>query len=400
MACVLLALASPALVSADTVWLQSGQATKALERPNVKVEKLENGILSFRSTQSDRVTERPVDEVVRIAADGEPVFTQAEEAFSASRWDQAATGYQKAAASSNKQWVKDRAGLRLVAAAEKSGKFPTAVAGWLTLTARDPALAAKYKPQIPAGAKAGSLDSAVAEIDRALNDARLTEDQRQSLLAFQLEVARANGDVKKAQAIGNRLSGATSPAPAPAAAPGGGSVAAPAATGAGAGPAGTNAALALQLAFLALDQKQYQQAEAEINKAAAAIVDPEQQVEALYALAECRAGLARDDPAALKDAALAYMRAVARAKSGRVASPRLPEALLKTAAIQERLNAPREALLLYNQVIEEFKGTDAAARAAQAADRLGKSNKAGGAAGSSPAARGDYQEIRQDNPDR
>ena len=51
----------PALASADTVWLRSGQATNALERPNVKVEKLENGILHFRSSQSDRVTERPLE---------------------------------------------------------------------------------------------------------------------------------------------------------------------------------------------------------------------------------------------------------------------------------------------------------------------------------------------------
>jgi len=380
----MLVLAFPPLVSADTVWLRSGQATNALERPNVKVEKLENGILSFRSSQSDRVTDRPVDEVVRIAADGEPALTQAEEAFAAQRWDQAATAYQKAAASSSKQWVKDRAGLRLVAAAEKSGKFPTAVAGWITLMARDPALASKYKPQVPAGAKAGSLDSAVAELDRALGDARLNEEQRQSLLSFQLEVARANGDVKKAQAIGNKLSGTASAAPVPAPTPG----AAPAGGGGGGGtapagtsgaPAGPNPALALQLAFLALDQKQYQQAETEINKAAAAIVDPEQQVDALYALAECRAGLAKDDPAALKDAALAYMRVVARGKSARIASPRVAESLLKTAAIQERLNAPREALLLYNQVVEEFKGTDAATRAAQAASRLGKADKSGGA---------------------
>jgi len=188
--------------------------------------------------------------------------------------------------------------------------------------------------------------------------------------------------VKKAQAIGNRLTGAASAAPVaaptPSAAPaGGGGGAAPAGTGGA--PAGPNPALALQLAFLALDQKQYQQAETEINKAAAAIVDPEQQVDALYALAECRAGLAKDDPAALKDAALAYMRVVARGKSARVASPRVAEALLKTAAIQERLNAPREALLLYNQVVEEFKGTDAATRAAQGASRLGKSDKSGGA---------------------
>src|SRR3990170_1184866 len=73
----------PALARADTVWLRSGTAANALERPNVKVEKIEDGLLFFRSAQSDRVTERPLEEVLRILTDGEPVFNAAEEAFAA-----------------------------------------------------------------------------------------------------------------------------------------------------------------------------------------------------------------------------------------------------------------------------------------------------------------------------
>ena len=64
-----MALCTTAL--ADTVWLRSGQATNALERPNVKVEKIENGVVHFRSETSDRVTERPMEEVVRISIEGE-----------------------------------------------------------------------------------------------------------------------------------------------------------------------------------------------------------------------------------------------------------------------------------------------------------------------------------------
>jgi tetratricopeptide (TPR) repeat protein len=349
-AAVLLAvLVAPLPASADTVWLRSGTAANALERPNVKVEKIEDGLLFFRSSQSDRVTERPLEEVVRIMADGEALLNAAEEAFAAGEWDKAATSYQRAAASSNKQWVKDRSGLRLVAAAEKSGKFSTAVAGWLALLSRDPGLASKYKPQIPAGAKAGSLDAAVTEVERALNDTRLPAEPRQTLLAYQMELARANGDVKKAQSIGSKLTNAP-----------------------GSGP---NPELSLQLAHLALDQKQYEQALKEIDNAAATLTDPEQQAEALYCVAEARAALARDD-AALKDAALAYMRVVARAKSARINSPRVAPSLLKTAAIQEKLGAAKEALLLYQQVAEEFKGSDAGTRAAEAADRLSRSAKA------------------------
>jgi TolA-binding protein len=332
---------------ADTVWLRSGTAAAALERPNVKVEKIENNMLLFRSSQSDRVTERPLEDVVKINADGEVAFNAGEEAFAAGEWDKAAANYQRAATTSGRQWVKDRSSLRLVASAEKSGKFASAVAGWATLLARDPVMAAKYKPQIPAGAKPGSLDPAVAEVERALGDARLPAEPRQALMAFQMELARANGDVKRAQAIGTKIT-----------------------TAGGAG--GTTPELALQMAFLALDQKQFDQAAKTIEGAAASFNEPEQQAEALYCLAEAKAATAKDE-ASLKDAALAYMRVVARAKTARLASPRVPDALLKTAAIQEKLGAAKEALLLYQQVADEFKNTDAAKAAADGVARLGKS---------------------------
>jgi tetratricopeptide (TPR) repeat protein len=346
-----LALVAALPARADTVWLRSGTAANALERPNVKVEKIEDNLLFFRSSQSDRVTERPLEEVLKIMADGEPVFNAAEEAFAAGEWDKAAVNYQKAVVASPRQWVKDRSSLRLVASAEKSGKFSTAVAGWVALLTRDPGLAAKHKPQIPASAKPGSLDPAVAEVERALGDARLPAQPRQTLLAYQMELARANGDLKRAQSIGTKL------------------------TGAGGAAAAATPELSLQLAFLALDQKQYEQALKEIDGAAASFTDPQQQTEALYCVAEARAALAKDDPAALKDAALAYMRVVARARSARVNSPRVGESLLKTAAIQEKVGAAKEALLLYQQAAEEFKGSDTGARAAEAVDRLGKSAK-------------------------
>jgi tetratricopeptide (TPR) repeat protein len=346
-AALLLSLLLPAVVRADTVWLRSGTAANALERPNVKIEKIENNLLFFRSSQSDRVTERPLDEVVRVMADGEPMLNAAEEAFAAGEWDKAAANYQRAATMSNRQWVRDRAGLRLVASAEKSGKFSAAVAGWITLLGRDPTLAAKYKPQIPENAKPGSLDAAVAEVDKALNDNRISAGPKQALTAYQMELTRANGDVKRAQAIGTKIAGG----------------------GAGAAPATPE--LSLQLAFLALEQKQFDQAIKQIDGAAATFTEPEQQTEALYCVAEARANLARDE-ASQKDAALAYMRVVARAKLARVNSPRVADSLLKTAAIEEKLGARKEALLLYQQVADEFKGTDAANRAAQSIDRLSK----------------------------
>src|SRR3954447_6539080 len=169
---------------ADTVWLRSGNT--ALERGNVKIERIENNQLFFRASQSDRVTEKALEDVLRIQADGEPMLNAGEEAFAAGDWDKAAANYQRAATMSNRQWVKDRAALRLVASAEKSGKFSTPVAGWVALITRDRALAAKYKPQIPAGVKPGALDPALAEVTRALNDTRLPAEPRQALMAYQM----------------------------------------------------------------------------------------------------------------------------------------------------------------------------------------------------------------------
>jgi TolA-binding protein len=47
------------------------------------------------------------------------------------------------------------------------------------------------------------------------------------------------------------------------------------------------------------------------------------------------------------------------------------EALLRAAAIEEKLKNPQEALALYKQVASEYKGSPAATAAEQSAARLG-----------------------------
>src|SRR5687767_4244130 len=100
-----LALALPAaLASADTVWTKApGSAAKPFERPNVKIEKVENGKLYFRS--SDRVTDKPLEEIWQIKLDSDPGFSGAEEAFATEQWDKALTGYQSTLAKSSEAWV-------------------------------------------------------------------------------------------------------------------------------------------------------------------------------------------------------------------------------------------------------------------------------------------------------
>ena len=80
------------------------------------------------------------------------------------------------------------------------------------------------------------------------------------------------------------------------------------------------------------------------------------------------------DAAALKDAALAYMRVVANFKDtpGR---PHVADSLYKTGQIEEQLAEPDVAAKVYQQVAEQFPSDPAAALAKQNLDRLKSSVK-------------------------
>ena len=86
-------------------------------------------------------------------------------------------------------------------------------------------------------------------------------------------------------------------------------------------------------------------------------------------LAETKAGLAGDDPQALADAGIAYMRVFANFRNVDGAA-HIPESLMKTAAIEEKLAKPDEALRIYNEVAGDYKGTPFARDAAQDAARI------------------------------
>jgi TolA-binding protein len=127
----------------------------------------------------------------------------------------------------------------------------------------------------------------------------------------------------------------------------------------------------IQLALVALGNKDFAGALKQINEAPEVFTEPAEQVEALYVLAEGKNGLAKDTEA-LKDAGLEYMRLVARAKASNLKSPRVADALYKTAIIHERIRQPEEAAILYQQVASEFDGTEFATKAGGALARLEK----------------------------
>jgi tetratricopeptide (TPR) repeat protein len=351
--CVLVAAALPA--GADTVYLQSGSG-KPVALEGVKVQSVQDKSVTF-TTAAGVTNTKSLDHIPEIHLDDEPAFTAAEAAFAKGEFPAAADGYRKAISATSKDWVKDRSSMRLVEAADKSGNFGDAVAGFIELMKTKPALASEHKPSIPKNQPA-ALDPAIALVKQESTDPKLTADQKTVLLNYLLELYGAKGDSASAQAIIQQL-GKVMPADANSA--GGRHI-----------QADSKLAEANQL----LQQHQYPQAVQTLEGSSALFTDPNQQAEALYVIAQSKAGAARpDDPDQLKDAALAFMRVVAVCKDME-GKPHVADALYYTAGIEEKLKNSKEAIALYNQVASEFKASPLAPTAEQNAARLSAASAA------------------------
>jgi TolA-binding protein len=350
--CTILAgLALPlAKVEADTIWLQSSAQGKPIKLDNVKVDGVQGDTLTFTSSAGTQ-TSKTLDKVPLIKLDDDPVFSAAEEAFSKGDWAAAGDGYRKAIAATSKDWVKDRASMRLVDASDKSGNFNDAVAGFVELMKTKPALATQHKPVIPKD-HPELLDGAIASVKQESLDQKLSSDQKSVLLNYLLELYSAKGDNASASAVMQQLgkvmpTDASSPEARRIQADG-----------------------KLTQARQQISQKQFAQAEQAILAGGNLFTDPLQQADALFLIAQAKSGAARpDDPDQLKDAALAYMRVVANFK-GMEGQPHVAESLFNTATIEEKLKNPKEAIALYNQVATEFKASPLAGAAQQNATRL------------------------------
>jgi TolA-binding protein len=185
----------------------------------------------------------------------------------------------------------------------------------------------------------------------------LTDEQRQALLLFLLDIHRARRDKPAEERVAEQVDELLAKDP----------------NNPAAGQA--IARRKLQSASRAIESRNYRTAVEEINAARSRFVEPDQQAEALFILAEAAYGQADPNSAnALKDAALAYMRVVAhfRSEPGR---PFVAQSLLRTAEIHERLHEPQTASAIYDQIIQQFKDDPAAQVAGQNLQRLsGQSN--------------------------
>jgi len=355
----------------------------------MKIDGLTAAGLLFRSASVDRVAEpKPLKDIYRIAVDDEPALNAAETAFVGEKWDDAVAAYNKTINTSRKDWVKQYATTRMIAAAEKSGKFPAAVSAFAALAQRDPSAADAAQPDVSKAAKA-DLPGAINTIKAALAAPGLKAAQKQSLQTFLGQLYVANGQLKEAEAVSGKPTGSagsagSTVAAAPAArevtaaptAPAPATIPPPAAPAANKGQVD----LKLQLAQAAIKQKKFQEAIDAIESVSSSIIEPADQADALYSLAEAKAGLAGNDPAKLQDAALAYMRVVAHFK-GKPGAPHVADALLRAGTVLEQAKMLPDALAAYEAVQADYKDGPQAKEAATAAARVRKALDAGGKAG-------------------
>jgi TolA-binding protein len=247
------------------------------------------------------------------------------------------------------------------------------VQAYAALVGRDVKAAEDAEPAIPANAKA-QIPGAINAVKAAMTDTKLKGPQKDALRAYLAKLYVANGQLDDAAALDKPAGSggsATTPAPAPRPAPKGtgdnATAQVPPAPTANRGQVD----LKLQLAVAAIKQKKYQDAIDAIESVSASLTEPAQQAEALFSLAEAKAGLAGNDPAKLKAAALAYMRVVAHFKS-RPGAPNVAESLLKAGVVLEQAKLLPDALAAYQAVQADYKDSAPAKQAAAAEARLRK----------------------------
>jgi TolA-binding protein len=337
----------PTVASADTLWIGE-PGTNPIKAEGVKVQQVDGDKVSY-TTESGASSSKTFSQLQLINLDGETSFNSAENAFVARNLNDAITGYQAVLASTSaKDWMKNRAGVRLLLVAKELHRFDAQVAAYVALIQRDPATASESKPAKPEE-NSPYLDPALATINKALDASTLDKSQKTALLGLELEIYRAKKDSSHVDQTLQQLVSLGGSTPA------------------------DQALLKIVAADAAYDRKQYTQAINDIQQNRALFTQPDQQVDALYVLAQAKEAIDGDktDPDVLKDLALAYMRVVTFG-SQLSDKPHVPEALFRVAQLEEKLKEPQSAAQLYKQIITTYPQSSIAADAKTAAAKLGK----------------------------
>jgi len=345
------------LVRADTIWISTtNSSANAIKADGVKITVIKGDRLYY-TTDAGMQASKPLTQLPQINLDGATSFNSAENAYAANDYDTAITNYQSVLQdTSAKDWMQSRAAERLITAAKAKNRFDAEVSAYCSLLLKDATAAAANKPAVPPE-HSQYLDAALTTVSKTLENPQLTPTQKSALLGLELEIDRAKGDKAQTSATLQQLVALGSASPADV------------------------AMLKVESANVDLDSKQYTQAINTIDQNRALFTEPDQQVEALYVLAQAHMGLDGDktDPDKLKDLALNYMRVVTF--GNRLPDrPHVADSLLQAAQIEEKLGDKQAATALYQQLVRDraYAGTPEAAKAQQA---LGMP---AGASGSAP----------------
>jgi tetratricopeptide (TPR) repeat protein len=305
-----------------------------------------NGKLQYQ-TAGGATAEREFARVQQLVVDNEPVLNAAEAALASGKPDASLDQYANAIRSSTTPWVRLFAARRLLDAAGPQGRFEPRLTAYLALLSLAPADAAGRQPSLP---NPGNrlLEVAVAETEAALKAPKLPDANRVTLLNFLTELHRRRGDQESVVATVERMAKASPTA--------------------ASDPAVQAQLVGLKItqAKAAIDKGDYVTAVRIIDDSRGAIIDPLQQADALFVLAQAKqANADPTDKAALHDAALAFMRVVAHANTlpGR---PNVLASLRATAAILERTGRTDEAIKIYAQIVRDYSALPVAVTVAQA----------------------------------
>src|SRR3954465_13598512 len=93
---LLLALGAPARARADTITYRSGTAMPLDMEATIQGLDPANNELKYVSRQSGTAGHKPLEQIVTIKAQNEKTQADAEVAFAASKWDEAARLYSRA----------------------------------------------------------------------------------------------------------------------------------------------------------------------------------------------------------------------------------------------------------------------------------------------------------------
>ncbi|MDP9174223.1 MAG: hypothetical protein M3O30_10210 [Planctomycetota bacterium] len=314
---------------ADTVTLQPRDAASPIVFSDVKVSTIDSTKIVFTGLTGNEVT-KDVTTLVDVVIDDEPAFNDAQRDLAANRLEKAIGEYEQVISKSDKPWLKTYCMLRVMQAADKTGRFDKAVEQYISLAGRDASAALANQPKTPAPGS-NYLEGAARALSAAADAADVKPDQKAALTALLLEVQSAQQATNATAQADARL-----------------------------------AAVRISLA-----EKQFQQAANTIEESKSLFTDTSRQAEALFLLAQAKDGIAggQNDPVALREAAIAYMRVVADFKNA-TGAPHVADSLLGAAAILEKLNEPARAMEMYQSIISDFPGTAPADQAKKQVDRL------------------------------